>query len=318
MKILIISKDGECSDLAVHLQEEDHSVTWGVDGVSSSDLVMINGIGFGKLADKLRRDGYAVIGGSSLADRLESDTNFGSTVLGSCGMEVIPLSGINISISAWFNGDKFLKPVLISFEDQRLGTGDIGPAVGKMGVVGCYRMRNKLFSATLEKIAPILRTSGYRGLVGLNCSDEGFKFTIGFRSPLICIQDELHSGQWGTFLYRLATGQNGNVPSDYTKWGAGVTICAFPGYDIPSMKLETSQHIHLGNVDRGNRILTKSLGTKRIAVCTGSGHHLEEAVDRAYGVVKSVDIPDGFYRLDIGERVIDHYIPELQNGGLIR
>jgi phosphoribosylamine--glycine ligase len=58
----------------------------GDDGV-----IIFEAIGFGGLQDELRRDGYKVIGGSALGDRLETDRSFALQLLGGHGLNIAPV-----------------------------------------------------------------------------------------------------------------------------------------------------------------------------------------------------------------------------------
>lgn len=58
-----------------------------------ADVIVFDDIGFGKLADSLRKEGKAVIGGSTYTDKLELDREFGQSELKDAGVVVLP--GIN-------------------------------------------------------------------------------------------------------------------------------------------------------------------------------------------------------------------------------
>lgn len=54
-----------------------------------------------------------------------------------------------------------------------------------------------------------------------------------------------------------------------------------------------------------------------IAVCTAHKPNLEAAIEEAYKIVKTVDVPNAQYRLDIGKRAFDE-IPKLVELGVLR
>jgi len=56
-------------------------------GWARSGILIFEGIGWGETQDRLRRDGFHVIGGSALGDRLETDRAFGQDVLRRIGLE---------------------------------------------------------------------------------------------------------------------------------------------------------------------------------------------------------------------------------------
>ena len=50
-------------------------------------IIIFEGVGWGETQDRLRREGFAVIGGSALGDRLETDREFGQQVLRTIGLQ---------------------------------------------------------------------------------------------------------------------------------------------------------------------------------------------------------------------------------------
>jgi phosphoribosylamine--glycine ligase len=113
MKVLFVSLDLSGADLAFRLQEEGNEVRFFVDDryqksnyknilnkvkdwrnelkwVGKEGLIVFDSVGYGKEQDKLRKQGYSVIGGSEAGDKLEHDRQYCKKVFASCGIPVIP------------------------------------------------------------------------------------------------------------------------------------------------------------------------------------------------------------------------------------
>jgi len=58
--------------------------------VSWADLILIADVGYGKLADSLRKKGKYVVGGTEATDRWELDRKLGQSILKACGIDVLP------------------------------------------------------------------------------------------------------------------------------------------------------------------------------------------------------------------------------------
>ena len=109
-KFLFISDIGCIGDLATVVKNEGHQVRYYIhdksernvsDGfvdkvdewqphVDWADVIVFDDIGFGSLAEKLRRDGKAVVGGTALSDKLELDRDWAQDELKNAGVNTLP------------------------------------------------------------------------------------------------------------------------------------------------------------------------------------------------------------------------------------
>ncbi len=112
MKFHVLSNEGDGLGLALRLRDEQHDVTVSIrspkaqhdyDGLlrkvpfekfnsalTKDTIVIFDSVGFGKMAERLRGQGYAVIGGSALADQLELDRAFALGIMDDYGIKVPP------------------------------------------------------------------------------------------------------------------------------------------------------------------------------------------------------------------------------------
>ncbi len=227
------------------------------------------------------------------------------------------VQGIEVGVSAFFNGHKFITPINIAFEHKRLFPGNIGPLTGEMGTSMFWSNPNKLFRETLEKMQPILETQNYVGYIDLNCivNKNGIyplEFTCRFGYPTISIQHEGIRDNFGSFLYNLS------LQKDFTiKVKQGVQIgvrIVMPPYpyinskifsifskDVPILlKNKSLDGIHIEDVKKINNewIVTGGIGSTLIV--TGSGSNIYEAQKQTYTRIKNIAIPNMYYRNDIG------------------
>lgn len=109
MRFLGIGKGNDLADMYLRIQQRGHEVRVYVGDPSARDIfrgmltftedwqrelawardgiLIFEGIGWGETQDRLRKEGFHVIGGSALGDRLETDRAFGQSVLRSMGLE---------------------------------------------------------------------------------------------------------------------------------------------------------------------------------------------------------------------------------------
>jgi phosphoribosylamine---glycine ligase len=114
MKILFISSHFSGASLCVRLRREGNEVRVfvtdplychildglvekvgalhdGLAWVGRDGLVVVDDVGFGELQDRLRADGYAVVGGSARGDLLENDRLLCQQVLAEHGVRTVPI-----------------------------------------------------------------------------------------------------------------------------------------------------------------------------------------------------------------------------------
>lgn len=107
---LFISTDARSGDLAWQMVKEGHNVKYFIkdrsekevyDGFVSkvdawkpeigwADVIIFDDVGWGQLAQQLRKQGKFVVGGTPYSDRLETDRSFGQEELKHVGVPIIP------------------------------------------------------------------------------------------------------------------------------------------------------------------------------------------------------------------------------------
>ena len=115
------------------------------------------------------------------------------------------VSGVEIAVGAFFNGNDFIFPININFEHKKLFPGDIGPYTGEMGTLMFWSKPNHIFESILAKMKSRLQESKYVGYVDVNCIANArgiypLEFTTRFGYPTIQIQIEGVTSFWGEFL----------------------------------------------------------------------------------------------------------------------
>src|SRR5262245_57758926 len=109
-KFLFVSRSALIHDLAWEVLKEGHDVRYFIqskadkdvaDGfvpktddweaeADKSDVIVFDDNDYGTAAEKLRRAGKAVIGGSVYTDKLEDDRDFGQEEMKAAGLEILP------------------------------------------------------------------------------------------------------------------------------------------------------------------------------------------------------------------------------------
>ena len=411
LKFLFVSLESLSGDLAWSVSKEGHEVKVYIkaksdgdvyngfinkverweDHVEWADVIVFDDVEFGEQAEKLRKKGKLVVGGSVYTDRLEIDREFGQAELKKYGVNLLPswnysnydeviefikenpsryvfkpsgntpssgkgllfigeeedgkdlleildqnkkvwqkkapvfqlqkyVTGVEVAVGAFFNGHDFIKPINVNFEHKRIFPGDIGPLSGEMGTLMFWSEPNYLFNATLGKMLPALKESGYIGYIDINCIVNGrgiypLEWTCRFGYPTIQIQSEgitLPAGEW---LYKLASGEDFElktkkgfqigirilVPTYFAKSNDKETVEMYR--DLPVLfKKQNMDGIHIEDIKLDEGVWRIAGESGVLMVVTGSGTTVEETQKQVYSRVGNIMVQNMFYRTDIGAK----------------
>ena len=232
------------------------------------------------------------------------------------------VSGVEIAVCGFFNGERFVEPINLNFEHKKLFPGNIGPSTGEMGTSSFWTDRNRIFNETLGRLEDWLAAEGYVGSIDINSivNSSGIyplEFTPRFGYPTIALQEEGMNTPTGEFFYELAHGRDPelSVHQGY-QIGVRIVLPPFP-FDDEKIYDENSRNaaVVFESEDReGIHIEDAKLvdGQWRVAgeagmplVVTGKGQTMQAAQRQAYKRIEDIRIPNMYYRDDIGERWID-------------
>jgi phosphoribosylamine--glycine ligase len=408
-KFLFVSDIGLIGDLAYVVKNEGNEVRYYIHSKTDKDIsdgfvekteaweslkdwadvVIFDDIGFGTVAERLRKDGKAVVGGSPLSDRLELDRDFGQEQLKKAGLQTIPswdftsfddalkfvkenpgryvvkpsgkaqeekvlsfvgqeedgldivailerykkvwsnkiksfqlqkfVSGVEVAIGAFFNGQDFILPACINFEHKRMFNEEIGPSTGEMGTLMFWSERSRLYDETLPRFKPLLTEMAFVGYFDINCIVNArgiypLEITPRFGYPTINVQMEGVTSRWSDFLYALANRQQFALRTQRGfQIGVVVAVPPYPFSDPAAYRRYSEDAVIIfkktlaSGIHHGDAKLVE--GDWRLAgnsgyalVVTGSGSTVEDARKETYNRVRNVIVPNMFYRTDIGER----------------
>jgi phosphoribosylamine--glycine ligase len=246
------------------------------------------------------------------------------------------VQGIETGLGAFFNGRDFVGPINLDWEHKRFFNGDLGELTGEMGTVVSYRGGEKLFAATLAKLAPVLRAGGHVGYVNLNTiiNAEGvwpLELTCRFGYPGFAILSALFDESCGAVLRGVATGAPGGFAT-HAGYAVGVvlTVPPFPyhhGYEqlgkytpicLPAdLTAQERADLHFAEVGLVNGQLATVGQVGYVMVVTGRGATVEDAQRAAYGLAGRIAIPNVRYRTDIGDGLRARGLAELTRLGWI-
>jgi phosphoribosylamine--glycine ligase len=229
------------------------------------------------------------------------------------------VKGVEISVAAYFNGSKFLKPINITFEHKKLFPKELGVSTGEMGTSMFWTSENAIFNATLRKFEDTFAKDKFVGHIDINCivNSNGIyplEFTSRFGYPQIQIQRAGIMEPIGNFLYKIAKGENFKINTRTGfQVGAFVVVPPFPYQDkktfnlfskdaVVIVKKEMKEGVHPMHLKMVSNewLITGDSGVPLLI--SGTGLTMRDAQKMMYNRINNVIVNNGYYRTDIGDR----------------
>jgi phosphoribosylamine---glycine ligase len=231
------------------------------------------------------------------------------------------LFGVETAIGAFFNGTNFVAPVCVNFEHKRFFPGDLGPMTGEMGTTLIWASEMEFFRRTIARFETDLRREGYVGYFDLNCMANAqglwpLELTARFGFPTINVQMEGLKTTVPAFLAGLARGTLTRIDVRAgVQIGVRLRLPPYP-YQDRGMLMTYAREVELRLKDgdaAGVRIEdAKSIDGRWLAagevgaplVVTACGDTIQEARKLVYHRISQVQIPNVYYRNDIGQNFL--------------
>ncbi len=245
------------------------------------------------------------------------------------------VSGIEMGVGAYFDGDKFLTPACLDWEHKRFFPGDLGELTGEMGTVVTYSGTEAFFDKTLRRMEPLLRSNNYCGYINLNTivNEDGIwplEFTCRFGCPGYAILEPLQDISWAD-LFKMMVMRSGSRLRTNPGYCVGVVLTTRPfPYNrkrVPSepaglpilfdgeITAQERRHLHFAELGKQDGELVTAGMHGWTMIVTGVGASVGAARKNAYDLADRVVIPNVRYRLDIGVKLETEELARLKQLG---
>jgi len=234
------------------------------------------------------------------------------------------MEGEEASFFVLVDGETCL-PIGSAQDHKRIGEGDTGPNTGGMGAYSpapvltdevAARALAEIIEPTVAEMAR--RGTPYRGVLYAGLMIEGgvprlVEYNVRFGDPECQVLMMRLGGQALDLMLACAEGRLKEMSVTWAEDHAMTVVMAAQGYPgsygkgdvIGGLEAlpEDSHHMvfHAGTAARDGAVVANG---GRVLNVTARGTTLQEARDRAYGMVEAVDWPGGVYRRDIGWRAL--------------
>ncbi len=271
--------------------------------------------------------GKGVVVAMNEVEALEAVDAMFAGALGEAGAEVVIeefMQGEEASFFVLVDGETCL-PIGTAQDHKRVGEGDTGPNTGGMGAYSpAPVLTDNVAETALAKIirptmAEMARRGTpyqgvlYAGLMIENGAPRLVEYNVRFGDPECQVLMMRLGAQALDLMLACAEGRLGEMAVNWADDHALTVVMAAQGYpgsyekgsvikgveDCP----EDSAHMvfHAGTSQQAGQLVATG---GRVLNVTARGDTLQEARDRAYGMVDQIDWPEGFCRRDIGWRAL--------------
>jgi phosphoribosylamine-glycine ligase len=216
------------------------------------------------------------------------------------------IDGMDCSISGFFNGNEFVKPLLINFKLHRLMDGDLGPMTDVMGATAKFVYDSPIVNYLLQ-LEDYFREIGHKGFVELCCivnEDEFYVIQIftGLKSISLNMMLPLIEG-CGNVISETIDGNLNNLNISDKNW-----ICGVPLSSIGEVKVY--------GLEKAENYISPLYREGRLLMSVGIGGTIGESQDDAYRAMDHIIFQGVMYRLDIGDKV-DRELENLVEWGVL-
>lgn len=292
------------------------------EGLDPDDVILIDNIGFGQLADEMKAAGNLVYGGGAIQDRMELDIDFASELAKINGLKVGAVDGTELITSAFYvNGQMVENSISSTIKERFFMPGDKGIVTDCMGSVSWFwkKKEPKSYRMTLKPLNAFLESVKYNGILNVSTivGEDGIPYFNGFVPRfdynsicnLMCLLDT----DVELMFIQMANGDMPVLEPSHEFCGSlRVSMPPYP-YMMPAFELNISDfrgilekqgvtpvHIYL---DDGS---IKTTGNQGI-VCEVTKKHrnIRKINDHIYDITDSITMPFIQYRLDIFKRIQD-------------
>jgi phosphoribosylamine--glycine ligase len=276
--------------------------------------------------------------GDNYVGQLDDGRDVAAVLRGSAGATdfilMLFIDGVEMGVGAYFSGERFIRPACLDWEHKRFFAGDLGELTGEMGTVATYDRTGRFFDLTLARMESRLCENGYVGYVNLNTIVNAagiwpLEFSCRFGYPGFAVLAPLQIMPWGDLFKAMARGSPATMPTRPGFCvGIVLTTPPFPytrkqipepvGLPVIFKGGGNSRHYHYGELglDADGQLVTSGLYGWTMVV-TGIGATVAQAKEAAYANVGQVVVPNGRYRLDIGDRLMGGDYKTLEHLGLL-
>ncbi|MEC7091758.1 MAG: phosphoribosylamine--glycine ligase, partial [Pseudomonadota bacterium] len=234
------------------------------------------------------------------------------------------MTGVEASFFVLTDGTHAL-PLATAQDHKRVGEGDTGLNTGGMGAYSPAKIVTPtLLEETMTRIIqPTLTAMAdnetpYRGVLyaGLMLTDDGPKlveYNARFGDPECQVLMLRLKSDLVPALLATAQGDISSLDLEWYDEDAMTVVMAAQGYPGSYPKGSQINNLHAAVADSDTQIFhagTKTENGKTLAVggrvlnVTSKGQDLRAARDKAYAALEKIDWQEGFYRRDIGWRVL--------------
>ena len=230
------------------------------------------------------------------------------------------LEGPEVSVLSFTDG-KTVVPMVSSMDHKRAGDNDTGLNTGGMGTIApnpyytddiAKECMEKIFLPTIDamnKEGRSFKGCLYFGLMLTQKGPKVIEYNCRFGDPETQVVLPLLKSDLLTVMMATTNGTLSDTPVEFSNGAAACVIAASKGYPEKydsgfeiTLPKDVDGEIYVAGAKLENGKLKTAGG--RVLGVTATADSLEQAIDKAYAVVRTVRFDNIYYRHDIGKRAL--------------